>query len=79
MLLDIPFVYGMTTCPTVVLFPLSLLFGLFPGLLLCVVLLFLSLDCVDMARLLLLMFGLAGGLLLVSSRLLLKKLYVVPY
>ena len=74
MLLAIPFVYGMTTCPTVVLFPLLLLFGLFPELLLCVVLLFLSLDCVDMAGLLVLLLGLAEGLLFVSSLLLLKAL-----
>ena len=75
MLLAIPLVYGMTTCPTVVVFPLLLLFGLFPVLLLCVVLLFLSLDCVDMYRLLLLLLGLAGGLLFVSSQLLLKTLF----
>ena len=64
----------MTTCPTVVLFPLLLLFGLFLVLLLCVMLLFLSLDCVDMAGLLLLL-GLPGGLLFVSSQLLLKTLF----
>ena len=78
MLLAIPFVYGMKTCPTVVLFPLLLLFGLFPELLLCVMLLLLSLDCVDMAGSLLLLFGLAGWLLFVSSHCYLK-LYVVLY
>ena len=46
------------TCPIVVLLPLMVLFGLLLSLLLCVVLLLLSLDCVVMARLLLLLLGL---------------------
>ena len=44
--------------PIVVLSPLMVQFGLLPSLLLCVILLLLSLDCVVMAGFLLLLLGL---------------------
>ena len=74
MLLPIPFVYGITTWPTVFLLALVLLFWLLPGLLFCVVLLLLSMVCVVVSwPLLLLLLGFVGGLL--SSRLLFRTLF----
>ena len=75
MLSPIPFVYGITTWPTVFLLALTLLFCLLPGLLFCVVLVLLSIVCVVVSwPLLLLLLDFAWGLL--SSWLLFRTLFL---